>query len=244
MATAPDIFTKSCTYNTTEPCLRMQTRGLLLRLTGLPTNWKKARVAMIASLTAASGDNAAPVSENNAGGWHGDWIFGLSDGVGFPGDVAGGKFVGFDVAAATNNIYVRNPGPCKISGNGSTVPMFTRGVWTNNASTGGSAISNTLMPTMTDPTAATGYAFGMMIEMDVSTVGSLTVAVGLTNSLDRADAAQMSSILNMAATLTHAAVTGGWWSGSVPVGCQYFFMRWPLSLNSMRIHNYDFIQLA
>ena len=103
MATAPDIFTKSCTYNRTEPCLRMQTRGLLQRLTGLPPNWTKVRIGMIASLTGAAGDNVVPVNETLAAGsgnLPNSWLFGLSDGVAFP-QVAG-KFVGMRSHYGTN----------------------------------------------------------------------------------------------------------------------------------------------
>jgi len=243
MATAPDIFTKTVTYNGTEPCLRMQTRGLLQRLTGLPPNWKKARIGMIASLTGAAGDNVTPVAETiNVSDLTKDFFFGLSDGAAFPG-VAGGHFVGVHLTSGINMV-VSKPSSWQIAADtGSTALMWriiaTNGV-TLHAGIGGSMAN---IPTMTDPTAVAAYCFGLVLEMDVSVTGTLTTALGLTSNLNRADATQMSSLLNGAVAGSESQ-TGGWWSGSVNVACQDFFMRWPMSLNSLRVHNYDFIKIS
>ena len=242
MATAPDIFTKTCTYNGTEPCLRMQTRGQLLRLTGLPPNWKTARVGMIASLTTPAGDNLTPVPETIAisTNTHLNWLFGLSDGLAFPGDV-GGHFVGVR-GFSGDTVTILNSSGWRISRNGGT-SLSWEALWTNGTASGVfyGAIGQELA--MADPTDVVSYCFGMVIEIDVSVAGTLSCKSGGIANLSRADPAQMSAILNGA--VGSAAITyGGWWSGSVPVGCRYFLMRPPFSLNSMRVHNYDAIQLA
>ena len=242
MATAPDIFTKSCTYNGTEPCLRMQTRGQLLRLTGLQPNWKTARVGMIASITAAAGDNLTPVAETIGIGTntHFNLLFGLSDGVAFPGD-AGGHFVGAR-GYGSDPVTILNSSGWRISRNSGT-DLAWDALWTNGAA---QSVSYGLIGqelAMADPTDVVSYCFGMVLEIDVSVAGTLSCKSGGIANLGRADSAQMSAILN--GSVGSAAITyGGWWSSSVPVGCQYFLMRPPFSLNSMRVHNYDAIQLA
>ena len=248
MATAPDIFTKSCTYNGTEPCLRIQTRGLLKRLTGLPTNWQVARIGMIASLTGAAGDNVVPVNETLAVGYgagyvQNSWLFGLSDGVAFP-QVAG-KFVGMASHYGTNIQVSYSSSKWSISNTNDLNGTYPQILFTNGTVRSEGNYAQIAGSYMADPTAVADYCFGMVVELDCTVAGSLTVKVGMTPDLSRADAAEMSYLLNSSVMTTlGAALTGGWWSGSVPVACQYFFMRWPLSLNSMRVHNYDFIKLA
>ena len=198
---------------------------------------------MIASLTGAGGNNVAPVSENTTSGLHNDWLFGLSDGTGFPGDVSGGKFIGQRLFQS-NSLYVRNVGGLtKLTDDGASGALILTGVTANNSTVVNSTTLQTLVPTMTDPTSGAAYAFGLALQFDVSTPGSLIVSCGLINNLSRADGAQMSGVIgaNMSA---YGTITGGWWSASVPINCQYWFMRWPLSLNHMRIHNYNFIQLG
>ena len=231
MATAPDIFTKTCTYNGTEPCLRMQTRGQLLRLTGLPTNWKTARVAMIASLTTPAGDNSTPVAETLGATYdtHQTWLMGLSDGVGFPYDVSSGHFVGVRVNSGQNIAVVNASSAWGISQDGGS-NLYWRPFWTNaHTSLQGGTDNAPSVPKMTDPTAVTAYCFGIVAEMDVSVAGTLTTAMAVTQNLGRADSVQMSAIIN--ATLpAGASTTGttGWWSSTVPVACQNFFIRQPV----------------
>jgi hypothetical protein len=239
-------FTKTVTFNGSEPCYHLATREQYKRQTNLPANWKIARLAMIASITAAAGDNVTPVNDqcNPSIGFHQDWLFGLSDGTGFPGDAAGGKFVGFHLSPSYT-LYVRNSSGWKLSYDQAAGAIGSTGIWLNNASSGVSGVpASGITPGMTDPSAVASYCFGLMLQLDVSTAGSLVVSYAVTNGLSRADSAQMSAILSLVATVTHTAITGGWWTGSVPVNCQYWFMRWPASLNHMRIHNMDYMQLA
>ena len=108
---------------------------------------------------------------------------------------------------------------------------------------GSNASTNTNI-NMTDPTAAASYCFGIMLQLDVSVTGVLRVNMNTVNNLSRADEAQMNAVLTAATNAEDWTTASGWWSGTTPVACNQWLLRWPLSLNNIRIHNYDYIQLA
>jgi hypothetical protein len=201
---------------------------------------------MIASLTTPAGDNLTPVAETIAAvgtDMHRTWLFGLSNGVAFPGDVGGGLFVGVRPSPHLN-LAVGSSSGWNISADGTPGGSGTwTALFTNGATISPDFGNGNMALQMTDPTDVVAYCFGMVIEIDVSVAGTLTVSKGNVNNLSRADKAQMSAILN-GTVADPTNISGGWWSSSVAVACQYLLMRWPLSLNSMRVHNYDAIQLA
>ena len=214
----------------------------------MPTNWKKCRIGVIASLTSASGDNVTPVAETLAASTntHLEWLFGLSDGTGFPGDVAGGKFVGWRPRVDLNTWVTLNGGLWKIGYNSTPGdgPYPQALICNNSTLVAGSNASTNTNINMTDPTAAASYCFGIMLQLDVSVTGVLRVNMNTVNNLSRADEAQMNAVLTAATNAEDWTTASGWWSGTTPVACNQWLLRWPLSLNNIRIHNYDYIQLA
>ena len=205
---------------------------------------------MIASLTGVAGDNVVPVAEHmtNGGTPHFAWLFGLTDGLGFPGDVSGGKFIGGKINTEVD-IYVNYTSAAwNISKDGASSGVYPGAVVANNASfVAGDTNPLRGLVTMTDPSGPNSYCFGYVLELDCTVNGKLSASFGVVNNLARADNAEMSAVLCSSTNLgTSIVASGGWWTsvGPVNTGCQYWFMRWPLSLNNMRIHNYDYMQLA
>ena len=241
-------FTKTVTFNGTEPCWHIYTRAQVLRLTNLPANWKKVRLGLIMSLTGATGDNVSPVAETLAASssTHLEWLFGLSDGTGFPGDVAGGKFVGWRPRVDLPIIVVQNSGLWKIAYNSSPGdPVYPQALICNNSTVvaGSNAVANPSM-NMADPTAAANYCLGLMLELDVSVTGVLTIGMGSVSNLSRADPAQLNAVKCLPVSASDHTTNSGWWNSTTPVGCSNLLVRWPLSLNHLRIHDWGAEQLA
>lgn len=228
-----------------EQLYNLGLREAFQRLTSIPTGWKRVRLGIIVSPTGKTGDNVVPTVESvyQQNIQH-RLLFGLSNGVAFPG-LPGSKFVGMSPAAATT-MYLDTftGGYWRISDNSAHTyntwqlrpvhvngPILTAGA--TNVQTYGQCL---------DPTALVDYCWGYLVELDVSTAGTLSIKLGGASDLSRANELDMVSLLTGAVTAAQT-VTGGWWSGS-DMDCKHLLFRAPFLQNTFRVHAVGYMQLA
>jgi hypothetical protein len=222
------------------------------RLTNLPSGWTRVRLGVFYSFTNTGEINGVPTNENlNRAGGTGDAstlpLFGLSNGINFPGE-ADNRFVGLafsDIAAA--NVYVTpQVGRWSIAATNAGAPTEINTI--QSSGVGGmvtplSAVENN--PFASLPTGYTGFAVGVALDMVVgSSSNRLTMGAAVYNNVsDVSDVALNALMMNVPAASNQTSVPG-WWSGDSPVGCTHLYMRFPFWNNRLRIHNMRYMQVG
>ena len=217
------------------------------RKTSLPPDWRRCRIALIVGVTNLTEDAGLPVAESiytasEALTYH----IGLIDSAtGMPG-VSGTKFVGLSHAVGRPNVSMKYidaipawafcfdgwwglSGAATI-GNGAT--MLRAG---ESPDPGG-----VLGPT---PNGLTGFFAPLNVELDVSIAGRL--AVGTKYGDVSAGPGILGLNTGLSTTMTGVGTAnGGWWSNTIPVGCQHLFIRFPYLKNRVTIYGIKIMQLA
>lgn len=241
-------YTKTMTSGT-KGVFALDTRGQYIRPAALPNDWKKVRLGIIASISGAVSDNNSPVAETMAVvDYHFNWLMGLSDGIGFPGDVGAGKFIGLKLGTyfAPNLCVGYNGGLWNISKTGLAADgLRPIGVFLDSNTLAGKmgGVGDLYGSQMTDPTATSNNAFGMVLELDCTTDNQLAASMLWTANC-ATDDATLTALLSGTLSGMGSVATGAWWTSSVPTNVSNFFIRWPLSLNRFQILNSQFEQLV
>lgn len=233
--------------------LVMEPQVYFQRKTNLPANWLRCRIGIIGSFTNAAGLNSLPTTEqiNFNTNPKFRFMFGLSNGVAFPGE-ATNRFVGFrSQGQASGDLKIEDTGAptWRLTTSGGTafsgVPHVNDG--TSIATPLGFLPSVNL--TFPDPTATSGCMFALAMDVDTRTSGELILQYLSTpgNLSDASDAALSGFLTSGTYGTTQGTVTGApvWWDGSTTFcGLQYLAVRSPFTANRLRIMNMMVIQTA
>ena len=220
------------------------------RLTNLPNNWRKARIALVASLTTASSDNGNPSSETISSAVSSSQMaIGFSNGTGSIGQ-ATNYFVGImnNLATFQNQYVYSGSGGYNLSMGPSSADSinFVPTIGSGSTIYQPSSFADNMYALTASPTSSTSFCFYWAIDIDVSVVKTLIVkAYDAINKSDTSNTALLTMYNQSYTEAWNNTGASGWWSGSnAPVNCQYIYIRWPFSNNQLRIHNMAVMQLA
>lgn len=218
------------------------------RKTNLPDNWLSCRIGLILSYTNTVGLNSAPnletIAANVSPKFH--HIYGLSNGVGFPGE-AGNRFVGFRDGTSTagpkietsagNWRLVTSANPSNYEGNSVVYDGVTQNL---------SGTSQSFANTFSTPTAADTCMFALAFNLNVVTANTLVMGVLTTGgNLSNASDATLAGFLTNGSYSGTLTATGGWWNNtSTFCGLQYLAFRSSFLTNRLRVLNMMVIQTA
>ena len=228
------------------------------RETTLPANWKKIRLALFLSVTEPTDPNILTTQEGIDTTTYPsplyDFAFGISNGVGRFGAV-GNKFLGCVAENAPMGIYdglaVSSYYGWHIAGNSyvQCAGVFSNGSVIVRSGTGYAGTFPVHMFFST-PEAATGFAFAWVVQLDVSTDGSLHLKTVNQDSITDVSDTAINALVNTEVVPGiggdsgvgggDVTITGGWWNSSTPVGCSHLYIRLPFPLHRLRIHNSRF----
>lgn len=239
------------------PCAMLKPRAAFERKTTLPLTWKRVRLAVLYSIRGLGGAGAAPVPEtvyNLQGRAEGTYLFGLTNGAGFPGH-SGVRFMGI---ATDINRTDENPS-LVVDQINSKVHTFSapNGCFAFVGMDGGAynSVGNLSPDVYFNPTLGTAeFMAGLVLEMTPGwdyTYGLSTInfRVGAAPSLTANSSHEVGGLLER--LLGTAGLSGSgscasmWWNGgTVPTGLTTLFFRLPYNNNRLVVHGYQTALLA
>jgi len=241
------------------PCAMLKPRAAFERKTTLPLTWKCVRLAVLYSVRGLGGAGAAPVPEtayNLQGRAEGTYLFGLTNGAGFPGQ-SGVRFMGIatDIARTGENPSI------VVDQINSKVHTFSapnpNGCFAFVGMDGGAynSAGNLSPDTYFNLTlGTTEFMAGLMLEMTPgwNTAGGysyISYKVGGLPSLSANTSHEVGGLLERLLGKTGLSGSGDcpamWWNGgTVPTGLTTLFFRLPYNNNRLVVHGYQTALLA
>ena len=239
------------------PCAMLKPRAAFERKTTLPLTWKRVRLAVLYSVRGLAGKDAPPVPEtayNLQGRAEGTYLFGLTNGAGFPGQ-SGVRFMGIatDIARTDENPSI------VVDQINSKVHTFSapNGCFSFVGMDGGAynSAGNLSPDVYFNPTLGTAeFMAGLVLEMTPGwdTWGGcsyISFSVGGLPSLSANSSHEVGGLLERLLGTTGLSGSGGcaamWWNGgTVPTGLTTLFFRLPYNNNRLVVHGYQTALLA